>query len=152
MIGDRRTNNDCYVSCSILPESVEEATMQRARYVQLFADECGESHFAEIDVHLEPVDFAPPAAPLHVAALFPASACGLVGGPPDWDGTVPHPAPHRQLFCTLRGEFEVTASDGTVRRFPAGSMLLLEDTTGKGHTTRILGDNDVLIVSVTLAP
>jgi hypothetical protein len=39
-----------------------------------------------------------------------------------------------------------------VRRFPTGSMLLLEDTTGKGHTTRMLGDEDVLVVSVTLAP
>ena len=125
--------------------------MQRARYVRLFADECGESHFAEIDVHLEPVDFAPPAAPLHVAALFPALTCRLVGGPPDWDGSSPHPAPRRQLFCTLRGEYEVTASDGTVRRFPTGSMLLLEDTTGKGHTSRIVSEDDLLLISVTLA-
>jgi hypothetical protein len=130
----------------------KEATMQHACYMRLFADERGESHFAEIDVALEPTDFAPPAAPLHVAALFPATACGLVGGPSDWDGSIPHPAPRRQLFCTLRGEYEVTASDGSVRRFPTGSMLLLEDTTGKGHTTRMLGDEDVLVVSVTLAP
>jgi hypothetical protein len=125
--------------------------MRHARYVRLFTDERGESHFDEIDVDLEPVDFAPPAAPLHIAALFPATSCGLVGGPPEWDGSIPHPAPRRQLFCTLRGEYEVTASDGTARCFPPGSMLLLEDTTGEGHTTRIVSDDALLIISVTLA-
>jgi len=122
-----------------------------ARYVRLFTDAQGDSNFDEVEVELEPVDFAPPASPLHIAALFPATSCGLVCGPPDWDGSIPHPSPHRQLFCTLHGEYEVTASDGTVRRFPAGSVLLLEDTTGNGHTTRIVSDEDVLIVSVTLA-
>ena len=125
--------------------------MRRAHYVRLFADERGESHFDQVEVDLEPIDFAPPAAPLHIAVLFPATSCGVVSGPPDWDGNVPHPAPRRQLMCNLRGEYEVTASDGTVRRFPAGSLLLLEDTTGKGHATRIVSDDDVLIVSVTLA-
>lgn len=124
--------------------------MQGAGYVRLFADAQGESHFEEVDVALSPVDFAPPAPPLHVAALFPAVRCGFVGAPPDWDGQVPHPSPRRQLFCYLCGEYEVTASDGTTRRFPAGSLLLLEDTTGKGHRTRISSDEDVLIVSVAL--
>jgi hypothetical protein len=54
------------------------------------------------------------------------------------------------LFCNLQGEYEVTASDGTTRRFPAGSLLLLEDTTGKGHRTRITSDDDVLLVAVAL--
>ena len=131
--------------------SGKDTTIHQACYVRLFADERGESHFDEIAVDLEPVDFAPPAAPLHIAALFPATSCGLVSGPPDWDGSIPHPAPRRQLFCTLRGEYEVTASDGAVRRFPSGSLLLLEDTTGEGHTTRFVSDDDELIVSVTLA-
>lgn len=125
--------------------------MRRASYVRLFADEQGESHFAEVEVELGPVDFAPPAPPLHVAALFPTTGCGFVCGPVDWDGQVPHPSPRRQLFCNLRGEYEVTASDGTTRRFLAGSLLLLEDTTGKGHSTRITSDDDALLVAVALA-
>jgi len=125
--------------------------MRRTTYVRLYADEQGESHFDEVEVGLEPFDFAPPAAPLHVAPLFPAARCGFVCGPPDWDGQIPHPAPRRQLFCNLRGEYEITASDGTTRRFPAGSVLLLEDTTGKGHTTRITSAEDALLVAVALA-
>jgi hypothetical protein len=125
--------------------------MQRAGYVRLFADERGETHFEEVDIALESVDFAPPAPPLHVGTLFSASRCGFVCGPVDWDGQIPHPSPRRQLFCNLRGEYEITASDGEVRRYPAGSVLLLEDTTGKGHATRITSDEDALLVAVTLA-
>ena len=125
--------------------------MHQAHYVRLFADEQGESHFEEVEIELAPVDFAPPAPPLHVAALFPATGCSVVGAPADWAGQVPHPSPRRQLFCNLRGEYEVTASDGSIRRFLAGSLLLLEDTTGKGHATRITSNDDVLIVAVALA-
>ena len=124
--------------------------MQRVTYTRLYADEQGESHFEEIDVDLAPVDFAPPAAPLNIAALFPASRCGLVGASPDWDGHLPHPSPRRQLFCNLRGSYEITASDGTTRDIPAGSLLLLEDTTGKGHATLITSSEDVLLVSIAL--
>ena len=125
--------------------------MHRAHYVRLFADETGESHFEEVEVALEPIDFAPPAPPLHFAGLFPATGCGYLCGPVDWDGQIPHPSPRRQLFCNLNGEYEVTTSDGAVRRFVAGSVLLLEDTIGKGHTTRITSGDDVLIVAVALA-
>jgi quercetin dioxygenase-like cupin family protein len=55
----------------------------------------------------------------------------------DW-----HPAPARQFLVVLEGEFEVSASDGETRRFGAGSVLLVEDTTGKGHMTRALGEAD----------
>jgi hypothetical protein len=130
--------------------SARQEASHQARYVRLYADERGESHFADIDVDLELADFAPPAPPLHVAALFPALRCGLVCAPVDWDGTNPHPSPHRQLMCTLRGSYEVTASDGSVRCFPAGSLLLLEDTTGSGHTTRIVGTEKLLVMTVTL--
>lgn len=125
--------------------------MHQAGYVRLFADEQGESHFAEVAVPLDLIDFAPPATPLLFATLFPATSCGLVSGPPGWDGTTPHPSPRRQLMCNLRGEYEVTASDGTSRRFPAGSVLLLEDTWGKGHSTRGISAEELLLVAVTLA-
>ena len=125
--------------------------MQDARYARLYADSRGESHFADVELALAPVDFAPPAPPLNVGPLFPATRCFLVSGPADWAGDVPHPAPRRQLFCMLRGEVEVTASDGETRRLAPGGMLLLEDTTGKGHATRVVGGGEFLLVAVALA-
>ena len=125
--------------------------MQQGRYVRLYADESGESHFEDLEITLVPVDFAPPAAPLNIAQFLPTAQSHWVGAPVGWDGEKPHPSPHRQIFCLLQGEYEVTVSDGNVRRFAAGSMLLLEDTWGKGHSTRVTGKDDVLVFSVALA-
>jgi hypothetical protein len=126
--------------------------VQHARYVRLFADERGVSHFEDVDVTLPSVDFAPPAPPLDVISLFPAVACGLLGASPAWGGQVPHPSPRRQLFCAMRGDYEITASDGTKRRFPTGSLLLLEDTRGDGHVTRVFEDSLVLTVALPHEP
>jgi hypothetical protein len=123
--------------------------MVQAGYVRLFADTSGVSHFEDVSVTLAAVNFAPPAPPLNFTSLFPAAACGLLGAAADWGGDVPHPAPRRQFFCTMRGNFEITASDGTTRRFPVGSLLLLEDTSGEGHTTKIV--EDCLVFTVALA-
>ncbi len=76
---------------------------------------------------------------------------GGVGAPVGWSGEAPHPTPQRQVFCVLQGEFEVKASDGAVRTFAPGSVLLLEDTWGNGHVTRILSGGDGLIFAVALA-
>ena len=125
--------------------------MRNAKYVRLYADESGESHFEDLEVELEPVDFAPPAAPLHIAQFLPASQSLWVGAPAGWAGETPHPTPQRQIFCTLQGEYEVTASDGGIRRFPTGSVLLIEDTWGKGHSTRITSNDGGLVFAVVLS-
>lgn len=122
--------------------------MRHQEIVRLYADQDGESHFEDIDVTLEEVDFAPPAAPLNVAALFDATSCSLVSAATDWGGDVPHPSPRQQLFALLTGVMEVTASDGETRRFSAGSLLLFEDTTGDGHTTKII--EEAMLLSVAL--
>ena len=125
--------------------------MQHAQYIHLYTDESGESHFEDLEIELAPADFAPPAAPLNVAQFLPAAQSFWVGAPAGWSGEKPHPSPRRQIFCTVQGEYEVTASDGTVRCFPAGSVFILEDTWGKGHSTRIISKDGVLIFGIVLA-
>jgi hypothetical protein len=115
-------------------------------YLRLFADEAGESHFDEVEVPLELTDFAPPADPAHLASLGEATALAVVAGDETWGGAEPHPAPARQFMVSLLGAVEVTASDGDVRRVGPGEALLIEDTTGKGHSTRAIGDITFLIV------
>jgi hypothetical protein len=124
--------------------------VKHATYTRLYADDLGESHFEELEVALAPVDFAPPAAPLNVAPFLPTAESLWIGIPVGWAGENPHPAPRRQVFCTARGDYEVTASDGDARRFPAGSVLLLEDTYGKGHSTHIIGEEGALVFAVVL--
>ena len=50
----------------------------------------------------------------------------------------------------LSGETDFEVSDGEVRRFKPGSLLLLEDTAGKGHVSRVVGE-DVTVAVVQLA-
>jgi hypothetical protein len=50
----------------------------------------------------------------------------------------------------LSGEGEIEASDGTVRPLRPGTVLLVDDTTGKGHMTRVTGTEEMLVVIVTL--
>ena len=90
--------------------------MQSAHHVRLYADEHGESHFADVDLQLASVYPAPPAPPLNIVELFPATHCSFVGASPGWAGDIPHPAPNRELLCNLQGDYEVTASDGEKQR------------------------------------
>ena len=125
--------------------------MQVAKYVRIYADEDGESHFEDVNDELQPMDFAPPAAPLNVAPISAAEQCLWVGGSPGWRGDIPHPSPSRQILCIMQGAVEITVSDGSSRSFPTGSVLLAEDTHGKGHSSRITSDVDLLMLFVTLA-
>ncbi len=119
------------------------------RYVRLFAGPDGESHFEDVDIELIPTDFAPPAPLLNLSAFSPAARCGFLGAPAGWYGDY-HPTPRRQFFFCLHGTFEGIASDGTTRQLGPGSVLLMEDTVGKGHATRIIGDVDALAAVVQL--
>jgi hypothetical protein len=49
-----------------------------------------------------------------------------------------HVAPRRHLTAILAGELEVEDSYGARLRVPEGSAILIEDTTGDGHITRVI--------------
>ena len=125
--------------------------MQQAKYVRLYSDEAGESHFEDLEITLVPMDIAPPAEPLNIAQFLPVTQSLWVGGHAGWAGDAFHPSPQRQIFCVEQGEGEVTAREGTHSTFPGGSVLLLEDTTGKGHSVRFTSQGDVLVFAVVLA-
>jgi quercetin dioxygenase-like cupin family protein len=101
-------------------------------------DSNGESHFADVNIELAALDFAPPAPPLNLSPFTPTKQFAFLEMPAGWYGDF-HPTPQRQLFVLLRGEVESIASDGEVRRLGPGSILLMEDTTGKGHASRSIG-------------
>ena len=46
----------------------------------------------------------------------------------------------RQYVIWLDAEYELTASDGEKRVIGVGEVVLAEDTTGKGHITKPLGE------------
>ena len=105
--------------------------IQKAKYVRLYADEVGESHFEDLEMDLLPVEFAPPAGPMNIAEFLPTTRSLWVGVPGGWAVEIPHPVPRRQIFIILRCEFEVTASDSGMSHLRPGNILLIEDTWGK---------------------
>jgi hypothetical protein len=119
-------------------------------YTRLYSDAQGESHFEDVEIDLAVTDYAPPAPPLSLSSSVPATQFAFMNAPSGWSSDW-HPATARNIFCVLSGEWEVTASDGEARRFGAGSVLLVEDTTGKGHSSRVVSQTESLAAMVELS-
>jgi quercetin dioxygenase-like cupin family protein len=116
---------------------------------RIHSDSVGGSHFSDEELIFELVDFAPPAPPISVSKAFAAEKLIVISSAAGWYGDW-HPAPGRQLMFCLSGILEVEVSDGEVRRFGPGSVILVEDTTGKGHVSRVVGDERSFMVAAPL--
>jgi hypothetical protein len=111
-------------------------------YVHLYADAQGVSHFKDEVLVIKPGASGP--APLAIAQTGGATLLALRRGQKeDW-----HRAPRRMYLVALKGMSEVTVGDGEVRRFAPGTLLLMDDTTGKGHITRAVGPEDHVALTV----
>ena len=119
------------------------------KYIKVFTDEEGETHFEDVEIELESAEFAPPAPPINLSSYNPATQYAFCLFPSGWFGDW-HPVPQRRIFFILSGESEAQVSDGEVRRFGPGSILLAEDTWGKGHLSRVLGSKDMVVAVVQL--
>ncbi len=64
----------------------------------------------------------------------------------DW-----HPAPRRQFVIILSGQLEIGLGDGSKHLFGPGDARLVEDTTGRGHTTRVHGNQPCVTATIPLA-
>ena len=62
-----------------------------------------------------------------------------------------HTAPRRQYSISLTGTVEIGLPDGTLKRYGPGAVLLAEDMTGTGHSTRVIGDEDRFTIIIPLA-
>ena len=63
-----------------------------------------------------------------------------------------HPNRERQYVIIVSGRGEVDALGGKKVQLTPGRVLLAEDVTGKGHTTRVGADEDLVMLLVPLAP
>lgn len=74
------------------------------------------------------------------AVMEKVSSVEVRVGPPgrfsDW-----HPGPQRQYIINLSGTGQLEVAEGKVD-LPPGSMEYIDDLTGKGHTTRIIGNEE----------
>ena len=100
------------------------------RIHNLYVDANGETHFRDIEVEwVEERNFS------KLSARLPASGIIFRETSADYDLDW-HPAPRRQYIINLDGGVKITASDGESRIIGAGEVLLVEDTSGKGHLSK----------------
>lgn len=116
------------------------------KITRIRADAAGVTRFDEIEI---PLEYAGLIGRLSQPMAAESVIFRETGADYDYDW---HPAPARQLVVLLDGEIEIEVGDGEVRRFAGGEVLLLEDTTGRGHRTRNVGAVPRRSLFVPLAP
>jgi len=97
---------------------------------RIYSDSKGESHFEDFEVPLKnngDIGF------LSEDEVVKSIVFREVLASYDYDF---HNAPDRQYIILLDGGVEIETSLGERRTFETGSILLVEDTTGKGHKTK----------------
>ena len=118
-------------------------------YWRVYADSSGETHVGKLDLSFVPLAYAPPAPPFEATDFKPAGDYGLLRILPGWFGDW-HPVPSRQLQIFAQGHLEAQVSDGAVLRCESGTLVLVEDTAGKGHKSWVVGEEEVVIFVVRL--
>ena len=117
-------------------------------YARIFTGDDGLSHIEDIELPFDPS--LNPEGAIEGTPLEGATGITFRRSPPGHFQDF-HIAPRRQYTITLSGEVEVGCGDGTVRRFGPGAVLLAEDLTGKGHTTRVVSSEPRIFIVVPLA-
>ena len=117
--------------------------------LHLTEDADGVSHFSDTTVDMTQGDFAPPAPPMGMSAKEPCARYLFLELPPGWGGAK-HPSPCRQIAFCLGGHMRVTAGDGEVRDIGPGGIWRMEDVTGSGHHSEVIGGAPARLAIVQL--
>jgi quercetin dioxygenase-like cupin family protein len=128
-------------------------------YTRIYSDASGVSHLRMEKLDFKTLDNANGAAILNRAdqltmhTIEGAQGATFLllrrGATEDW-----HKAPRAQFLIGIQGESEVTAGDGKKLRVKPGDVVLMTDTTGKGHITAAVGAQDhvALVIPVPESP
>lgn len=120
------------------------------RYARIYTDADGETHFDDVDVRGVRQHSSVSQVVAEVAAPIPVEDVVFRRVIEEDESGAPHNAPRVQFVIHLAGESEIEVSDGEKRRFGPGSVVLVEDTIGKGHVTRGVGGEERVTLFVAL--
>ncbi len=137
----------CANRWKLAPDEQRRALGRRSMKAgRIYATPDGESHIGELDIALTQNEGRPL---FYNSTRFAATTIAFqhvrAGGATAW-----HNPPHCWLAFILDGTWEIETSDGSRRQFPAGSISVVQDTTGKGHRGWAVADADVLVAAVSL--
>ena len=116
------------------------------KVTRIYTGDDGESHFEDIEVQLENLGAGGrfSKAVETVSLIFRETSA-------DYNLDF-HTAPRRQYVVNLTGLVEIETGSGDKRVLGPGSILLAEDTTGKGHISRAVGEQERQSLFITLEP
>ncbi len=114
------------------------------RVTRIYTGSDGESHFEEIEIAV-----GNKGVNGRRSEITKATGVIFVELNSDHERTW-HNAPRRQFVIALEGDGEIEIGDGTKRRFGPGDILLAEDTTGRGHISRVVNNQPRKTIIVTL--
>lgn len=111
---------------------------------RLYTGSDGQTHAEEVEAKFTT------GAPNEVYKLMAITGAELHRSTPgnvqDW-----HRAPRRQYVITLTGQAELEVAGGKKIHVGPGHIDLVEDTTGKGHITRTVGNEDRITLTLPLS-
>ncbi len=120
------------------------------RYARIWADDKGDSHIESLSPAYRDVEnYAVGVPTMGMTEPVPAGVTHLLRALPGWVGDW-HPTPVRQFFVVLQGRVGCRLGDDTETQLGPGDCGLLEDLTGKGHLSWVVGDEDLVMCMVTL--
>jgi len=106
---------------------------------RVYSGDDGQSHFEDLDITDHP----------DLDSLTKVTSIRFRIGEPgnfsDW-----HRESRRNYIITLSGEGELGLGDGTSCRFGPGQVMLVEDLTGQGHTTRVTSTEPRITIAIPL--
>ncbi|MBT3625927.1 MAG: hypothetical protein HOM44_16230 [Gammaproteobacteria bacterium] len=112
---------------------------------RIFTGDDGESHFEDVDVEMEESGLAGlMSAPVAAKSVIFREVTG------DYKLDF-HCAPRRQYVVNLTGSVEIENGLGETRLLGPGSILLAEDTTGRGHISRAVESQSRQCLFIPLA-
>lgn len=118
--------------------------MKQFPVTRIYSDENGDSHFEDI---LIPMNDTGDIGAL--SEIQPVRGIIFREVEPSYDYDF-HRAPQKQYIILLDGGIEIETSLGETRKFNEGAILLVEDTTGKGHRTKNLKPEKRRSIFITL--
>lgn len=120
-------------------------------YLYLSEDAEGVSFFETRSFQQSLQSFAPPAPKLLISRPEPAEQLVFLTLPPGWGGPQ-HPSPREQIAVCLSGRLLVEAGNGEIREVGPGGVWWMADTGGSGHTSTVVGDEEVRLAIAQLGP
>jgi hypothetical protein len=110
---------------------------------RLYTGPDGQSHIDQVPIVLH-------GAPTEESAPLKMSDAYIVRGAPGMFEP-PHNADRKRYIVVICGEAEVTTTSGEKARILPGQVYLAEDLTGKGHTFRVVGNQEWVALFVNFA-